>query len=340
MNAKRPLIGISIGDPAGIGPEITARALSLEATYEVCRPLAVGDASVMADAVRIAGLALQVRAVASPAEGQYQPGAMDVLDMANVDLERLQYGRISAECGRAAFEYVKKVIELALAREIDGTVTGPIHKEALNTAGFHYAGHTEIYADLTQTRDYTMMLADGPFRVVHVSTHVSLREACDRVRMPRVLRVIQLADAALRRMGMARPRIAVAGLNPHCGEGGLFGHEDAGEIAPAVEEARRQGLDVEGPIPADTVFPKMRGGQYDVVVAMYHDQGHIPTKLSAFQYDDTTRSWNAVSGVNVTLGLPIIRVSVDHGVAFDRAGQGRANPQSLIQAIHLAAQMA
>ena len=232
------------------------------------------------------------------------------------------------------------MIELALSGDIDATVTGPIHKEALNATGYHYAGHTEIYADLTHTKDYAMMLADGGFRVAHVSTHVSLRDAIDRVRKERIVKVIQLSDATLKKLGVEKPRIAVAGLNPHAGEGGMFGREEIDHILPAVEEAIALGINADGPIPPDTVFSKMRGGQYDIVVVMYHDQGHIPTKLSGFQYDEKTGTWGAMSGVNMTLGLPIIRTSVDHGVAFGKAGEGRANPESLIQAIQMAAKLA
>ncbi|MFO7708353.1 MAG: 4-hydroxythreonine-4-phosphate dehydrogenase PdxA, partial [Desulfobacterales bacterium] len=248
--------------------------------------------------------------------------------------------QVTAEQGRASFEYVAKVIELAMAGEIDATVTGPINKAAINAGGFHYAGHTEIYAELTRTRDYSMMLAEGSFRVAHVSTHVSLKTACERVKKERVLTVIRLAHEALRQLGIRSPRIAVAGLNPHCGEGGLFGDEDDREIAPAVEAARSAGMLAEGPLPADTVFSKMRGGMYDLVVVMYHDQGHIPTKLIGFEYDDATGTWGQMAGVNITLGLPIIRVSVDHGTAFGKAGEGRANPQSMIAAVKLAARLA
>lgn len=340
MNEERPLLGISVGDPAGVGPEITAKALADPEIYGICRPLVVSDIQVMLDAVRIAKVPLVLNGISSPADGLYQAGALDVLDMKNVDNDNLVYGEISTDAGKASFEYVQKVIELALAGDIDATITGPIHKEAINAAGFHYAGHTEIYADLTQTDDYTMMLADGDFRVVHISTHVSLREAVERVKKDRILRVIRLAHDGLKSMGMANPRIAVAGLNPHCGEGGLFGTEDDEEIVPAVEEARSQGILAEGPIPGDTVFSKMKGGQYDLVVAMYHDQGHIPMKFAGFQYDEQTKSWLSMSGVNITLGLPIIRSSVDHGVAFDRAGQGTANPESMIQAIKMGVELA
>ena len=198
---------------------------------------------------------------------------------------------------------------------------------------------TTHYGDKTETTDFAMMLADNNFRVTHVSTHVSLRQACDRVKKERVLKVIQLTDLTLKKLNIENPRIAVAGLNPHCGEGGLFGDEDEAEITPAVEAARAIGILAEGPLPADTVFSKMKGGMYDVVVVMYHDQGHIPAKLVGFQFDSKTDTWGQMAGVNVTIGLPIIRTSVDHGTAFDKAGEGRANPQSMVEAIKLAAQL-
>jgi 4-hydroxythreonine-4-phosphate dehydrogenase len=338
--SELPIIGISMGDPAGIGPEICAKALALEEIYAIGRPIVVGDAGVMADAVRFCGLKLAVAARAQVAAAEFRRGTIDVFDLNNLPLAQLRHKQVTAAQGRASFEYVAKVIELAMAGAVDATVTGPINKAAINAGGFHYAGHTEIYAELTRTRDYSMMLAEGDFRVAHVSTHVSLRTACERVTTARVLTVIRLAHAALRQLGIAAPRIAVAGLNPHCGEGGLFGDEDDREIAPAVAAARAEGIAAEGPMPADTVFSKMRGGMFDLVVVMYHDQGHIPTKLMGFQYDDKTGSWGQMAGVNVTLGLPIIRVSVDHGTAFGKAGEGRANPQSMIEAIRLAARLA
>jgi 4-hydroxythreonine-4-phosphate dehydrogenase len=340
MNKDRLFVGISVGDPAGIGPEITAKALASQEIYEICRPLVVAEAEMMGDAIRFSKLDLKIHSVFSPKEGLYQYGAIDLLDLKNIDAKSIRHKTISADYGRASFEYVKKVIALALAKEIDATVTGPISKEALNIAGFHYSGHTEIYADLTRTRDYAMMLVHDHFRVIHVSTHVSLREACDRVKKDRIHRVINLGYDAVTRLGIQSPRIAVAGLNPHAGESGMFGREEIEEIEPAIHQAQREGLKVEGPIPPDTVFSKMQGGQYDLVVVMYHDQGHIPTKLIGFQYDDKTKTWGSMSGVNITCGLPIIRVSVDHGTAFGKAGEGRANPQSMIQAIKIAAQLA
>ncbi len=337
--SQRPLLGITMGDPGGIGPEICVKALARDDIYRICRPLIIGDAQILRNAADFCDGPGDIRACRRPAEGRYAHGGIDVLDLANLPLARLRHKTVTAEQGRASFEYVKTVIELALAGDLDGTVTGPINKEAINAAGFHYAGHTEIYAELTGTRDYAMMLADKSFRVVHVSTHVSLREACDRVKKRRVETVIDLTHDALQRLGIAAPVIAVAGLNPHCGEGGMFGHEDDREIAPAVEAAAERGLRVEGPVPADTVFSKMLGGMYDAVVVMYHDQGHIPAKLVGFRYNDRTGAWENMAGVNVTLGLPIVRTSVDHGTAFGKAGEGRANPQSMIEAIRLAAQL-
>lgn len=339
-NVKRPILGISVGDPAGIGPEITAKALNEPHVYEICKPLAVCDLEVMKEAVKFSGLNLRTNAVSSPAEGKYELGTIDVLDMKNVDMIQLKYKTVAAMTGKASYEYIEKVIQLALAGEIDATITGPIHKEAINAAGIHEAGHTEIYARLTGTKDYAMMLAEGDFRVVHVSTHVSLQEAINRTKKERIIKVIDLADEALKRMGIENPRIAVAGLNPHAGEGGMFGREEIDEIIPAMEEAKAAGKNVDGPIPPDTVFSKMNGGQYDIVVVMYHDQGHIPTKLAGFNYDRTTNTWLSMSGVNITLGLPIIRSSVDHGVAFGKAGEGRANPESMLQAIEMGVKMA
>ena len=329
-----------MGDPGGIGPEICAKALSLEKTYQACRPLVVGDAAVMQNALDFCGLKLKLNPVKDPGQGLYQHGAIDVLDLANLPLEKLKHKTVTPEQGEACFQYIVKAIDLAMKGEVDGTVTAPINKAALNAAGRHFAGHTEIYAHYTKTKDYAMMLADDGFRVAHVSTHVSLRDACDRVKKDRVLRVIQLTDQALHKMGIAEPRVGVAGLNPHCGEDGLFGNEDDLEVAPAVAEALKQGIKAEGPIPADTVFSKMRGGMYDAVVVMYHDQGHIPTKLVGFNYDEKTKTWGNLAGVNLTLGLPIVRTSVDHGTAFGKAGEGRANPQSLIDAIDMAALLA
>jgi 4-hydroxythreonine-4-phosphate dehydrogenase len=235
---------------------------------------------------------------------------------------------------------VVKAIELALAKKVDGTVTGPINKEAINLAGHHYSGHTEIFGDYTDTKNYAMLLSGGSIKVIHVTTHCSMREACDRIKRDRVLSVIKLADEGLSLMGHKKPKIGVAGLNAHASENGLFGWEEEREIAPAIEDARTLGIDAEGPVPPDTVFVKCQAGQYDVVVAMYHDQGHIPLKLAGFKLDMATNRYSSMSGVNLTIGLPIIRTSVDHGTAFGKAGEGRANEESLVDAVEIAIVMA
>lgn len=338
---NRKIIGITMGDPASIGPEITVKALADQSIYEACRPIVVGDACVLEAALKIVGHEeITVRAVKDVRDAVFTHGTIDVLDMGLVSMDQLVRGQVSAMCGDAAFRYVKKVIELAMDGQVDATVTNAFNKEAVNLAGHHYSGHTEIYADLTGTKNYTMMLAHENMRVVHVSTHVSLREACDRVKKQRVLDVIRIGDRACREMGIENPRIAVAGLNPHSGEHGLFGQEEIQEIIPAIEAARAEGIQAEGPVPPDTVFSKARGGWYDIVVAMYHDQGHIPLKVVGFVYNQEKQAWDAVAGVNITLGLPIIRVSVDHGTAFDQAGTGTASELSLKNSLEYAVMFA
>jgi len=336
----RPVIAVTMGDPAGIGAEIAVKALADPRLYDICKPFVIGDLKMIKDALGFTGINVTQRRITKPKEGVFRPGIINVVDLDNIDMEEHTYGKVSAAAGRAAFDYIRTGIELAMAGEADAVVTGPIHKESLNRAGYKYSGHTEIFADLTGTRDYAMMLVDQGMRVVHVTTHVSLRKACDLIKRDRVLIVIRLANDAALRLGVANPRIGVAGLNPHSGEEGLFGTEEIEEIRPAIEAARAEGINAEGPVPPDTLFAKARGGQYDIVVAMYHDQGHIPLKTVSFALDEKTGKWLSVSGVNTTLGLPIIRTSVDHGVAFGKAGKGTANPESLVQAIHMAVQLA
>ena len=337
--SKKPILGITMGDPASIGPEITVKALSDPAIYEKCSPIIIGDAAVMEAAVGIVGKDVKINAVSDVKEAKFEFGTIDVYDMKLVDMDKLERGVVSAMAGNAAFQYVKKVIELAMNHEVDATVTNALNKEAMNLAGHHYSGHTEIYAEYTGTKKYTMMLAHENLRVVHVSTHVSLREACDRVKKDRVLEVIRIADQACKELGIKEPKIGVAGLNPHSGENGMFGREEIEEITPAIEAAKGEGIIVDGPVPPDTVFSKARGGWYDIVVAMYHDQGHIPLKVVGFVYNHAEQKWDAVAGVNITLGLPIIRASVDHGTAFDQAGKGVANELSLINAMDYAIRM-
>lgn len=337
----KPLIGITMGDPASIGAELCVKAFMRDEVHEACRPIVIGDAAIIERAMRVPGLGkLEICRVRDVSQAVFQKGVISVLDMELCTPENAPLGRISAPAGDAAFQYVKKVIALAMDGSIDATVTNALNKEAMNLAGHHYAGHTEIYADFTNTRNYTMMLAYENLKVVHVSTHVSLRDACDAVRYERVLSVIRIAHEACLALGISHPRIGVAGLNPHCGEGGLFGREEIEQISPAVRKAQDEGICAEGPIPPDTVFSKARGGLYDIVVAMYHDQGHIPLKLLGFVMDEKTRRWQSVQGVNITLGLPIIRASVDHGTAFDQAGLGTASEESLVNAIRYAVLMA
>ena len=325
----RPLIAITMGDPAGIGAEVSLKALLDPAVYTICRPLLVGTLGVLAQIRDVLQSAQHLQAVRSPAEGRYTLGTVDVLDLANEHPGPFLLGVAAKENGAAAVAYVERAIALALAGEVDAIATAPLNKEAMRAAGFPYDGHTELLAVKTGTKVYTMMLASGDFRVFHVSTHVSLRGAIERAKKARVLQVIELAYREIQRMGVAEPRLAVAGLNPHAGEHGLFGDEEIHEIGPAVEEVQARGWDVSGPISPDTVFARAKRGDFDGVVAMYHDQGHIPFKMTEFEL-----------GVNVTVGLPIIRTSVDHGTAYDIAGKGVADPKNMVQAIVLAAEMA
>jgi 4-hydroxythreonine-4-phosphate dehydrogenase len=336
---KSPLLGVTMGDPAGVGPEIIVRAAAEPAVRRASRPVVIGDASVMGAALALVGSPLTVHAVRRVADCGWADGTLEVLDLANVDMATLPRAAVSPAAGRAAYEYIARAVALARAKEIDGIVTAPVNKEALAAAGVRHSGHTEILAELTDTRDFAMLLMGRELRVIHVTTHVALRRVPELVTRERVLRVIRLAGRAMDGLGRPRARIAVAGLNPHAGEDGLFGDEEKTVIGPAIEAARAEGLTVFGPLPADTLFSRARGGEFDIVVAMYHDQGHIPVKTLGFQYDDASRRWTGLSGVNVTVGLPFLRVSVDHGTAFDRAWKGTANPESMIEAIDVAVRM-
>ena len=337
---QKPIVGISIGDPAGIGPEICASAVLNPAVLAVARPVIVGDASVVDRARAYVGATAPVRAIANVADARFDGATINVFDLKNVRVDELTLGAVSAMAGNAAFEAVRKVIDLGNEKRIDACVTAPIHKEALSLAGHKYPGHTEIFAKFTGTTDFTMMLAAGDFRVVHVSTHVSLRQACDAVTKDRVLAVIKLGHDACVKLGIADPLVGVAGLNPHASDGGLFGSEEREHIIPAIAAARALGMRVEGPVAPDTFYAKAVSGAFGVCVAMYHDQGHIPVKICGFKYDAKSSRWTSVEGINVSLGLPIIRVSVDHGTAFDQAGKGTASDKSLIEAIEYAARLA
>jgi 4-phospho-D-threonate 3-dehydrogenase / 4-phospho-D-erythronate 3-dehydrogenase len=324
----KPILGITMGDPAGIGPEVVTKALAHPEIRENCRPVVIGDARAIEKALVLTGVPLHLHTVTDPQECG-RSDCIDVIDLANIPAD-LPIGRVDAQAGKAAYEYVARAVAYAMNGTIRAIVTAPLNKEALNLAGYHFPGHTEILAHLSGVQHYSMMLVGPALRVIHVTTHVSLRHACDLIRKERVLRVIRLADSALRQMGIVEPRIGVAGLNPHAGENGLLGEEDAAEIEPAIQEARTSGLAVTGPLPADTIFHRaVSRGEFDIVVVMYHDQGHIPLKTLDFE-----------GGVNVTVGLPFIRTSVDHGTAFDIAGKGLADSRSMREALLLAARMA
>jgi 4-hydroxythreonine-4-phosphate dehydrogenase len=322
-----------------VGPEIIARAAAEPAVRRDSRPVVIGAASTMRAALGLVGSLLTLHAVARVADCRWADGTLEVLDLANVDMDSLPRGAVSAAAGKAAYEYIERAVSLAQAREIHGIVTAPINKEALAAAGVQHSGHTEILARLSGTRDFAMLLMGRELRVIHVTTHVALRQVPDLVTSERVLKTLRLAQQTMVGLGRRHARIAVAGLNPHAGEDGLFGDEEKRSIVPAIEAARAEGMTVVGPLPADTLFSRARGGEFDIVVAMYHDQGHIPVKTLGFNYDEGSKRWTGLSGVNVTVGLPFLRVSVDHGTAFDRAWKGIANPESMIEAIDVAVRM-
>jgi 4-hydroxythreonine-4-phosphate dehydrogenase len=324
-----PAVGLTMGDPAGIGPELIVKALGEGGGVEAyCRPVVIGDARRLARAAELCSLPVEVASVAS-ADERVPSGAVACLDLANVPPE-LPFGRLDAAAGQAAYEYVRRAVELAADGAIDAICTLPLNKKALHAAGHPYPGHTELLAELTGTREVSMMLDTGSFRVSHVTTHVGLLDAIELIEPGLVYRTIVRTHDALRRSGLERPAIAVCGINPHAGENGLFGRgEEEVKIAPAVAQARSDGIDALGPLPGDTVFFRAQRGDFDAVVAMYHDQGHGPVKVLGID-----------RGVNITIGLPVVRTSVDHGTAFDIAGTGRADVGSLLSALRAAAALA
>ncbi|MCC6175785.1 MAG: 4-hydroxythreonine-4-phosphate dehydrogenase PdxA [Chloroflexi bacterium] len=325
-----PILGITMGDAAGVGPEVIAMALGRAEVRARARSVVLGDASVMEEAAKIVGSTLPVRAIDSIDGAALDDDAIWVLDFTNRPARTLTRGQVEPANGKAAFEYIERAVRLALDNTIDAIVTAPLNKESLNLAGFPYPGHTEALARLcgVSDDDITMLLASPRLRVSHVSTHCSMLQAVAAVTTDRVTRVARLTAEAVAPLVTRPPKIALAGINPHAGEHGLFGNEDEREIRPAAAQLQAQGIDAYGPVPPDSVFLRALNGDFDAVVAMYHDQGHIPSKLTGFH--DT---------VNITLGLPIIRTSVDHGTAFDIAGTGRANPDNMAVAIDLAAGM-
>lgn len=332
-------LAITMGDPAGIGPEIIVKAclkLKDRLASGDLRLVVIGSNPALLEARRALGVEIDIPEVSEDDASWPNLACLQ----AGPEGEPIRPGVLSADAGRFAYLAVERGVRLAQAGRIGGIVTAPLNKEALNKAGYHYAGHTEMLAELTGSRGSVMMLAHGGMRVSHLTTHVALKDVPARLTPQRLRYVIERTDEALAALGLGRKRIAIAALNPHAGEGGLFGTEDDDVSVPTIAAAVADGFDVVGPVPGDTVFVKLRAGQYDAVVAMYHDQGHVPVKLLGFNVNPETGTWDALSGVNITLGLPIVRTSVDHGTAFDIAGKGIANELSLIEAIDYAEHLA
>lgn len=329
MYMEKPIIAVTMGDPAGIGPEIVAKSIADKATFDVARCIVIGDKKVMEKAIEIVGADLKVNVVDSPADGDYSYGVLNMIDLDNIDMSRFEYGKINAMCGQAAFDYIKKSIEITMDKQADAVATTPINKESLHAAEVDFIGHTEIFGALTGTADPLTMFETNGLRVFFLTRHKSLRDMLDDIKKDRIIDYVERCTEALRRLGVKEGTMAVAGLNPHSGEHGLFGWEEVKEIAPAVEELKERGFNVAGPVPADSVFHQAAQGRFNSVLSLYHDQGHIATKTLDF---DRT--------ISITNGMPILRTSVDHGTAFDIAGKGIAGAVSMEEAIRLAAKYA
>ncbi len=326
---KRPLIAVPIGDPAGVGPEIVAKSVASEQVFEAADCIIIGDKTVMENAVKIAGEGLSVNVVKEPSEGDFRKGILNLIDLGNVDLAEFEFGKVNGMCGKAAYEYIAKSIELANEGKVDAVATTPINKESLRAGGINFIGHTEIFGALTGTEDPLTMFETNGMRVFFLTRHVSLREMLDMITKERIKDYVKRCMEALKKLGVKDGTMAIAGLNPHSGEHGLFGWEEVNEITPAVEELKAEGYDVAGPIGADSVFHQAALGRYNSVLSLYHDQGHIATKTLDFE-----------KTIAITNGMPILRTSVDHGTAFDIAGKGIVSAVSMIEAILLAAKYA
>jgi 4-phospho-D-threonate 3-dehydrogenase / 4-phospho-D-erythronate 3-dehydrogenase len=324
-NEKRPVIAITMGDAAGIGPEVVAKALLSEEIYDICRPLVIGESAAMQKALDLVKGQAVLHPVNAAGDAGGRLGTIDIIDLHNLTEKEVIVGRICKACGQAAVEFILKAAELAMNKEVSALVTAPINKEATRLAGCGELGHLELLARYTHSTDYATMLTSGPLRVVHLTTHYSLKEALTFVTKARILASLNLTHGSFQKWGIPSPRIAVAALNPHGGEGGILGREEIEEIFPAVQSAREAGIDARGPYPADSIFNRAINREFDVVIAMYHDQGHIPIKVYGFE-----------KSVSVALGLPFIRTSVDHGTAFDIAGKGIAEAESMKEAIKAA----
>lgn len=326
---NREIIAIPMGDAAGIGPEIAMKALKNEEIYNLCKPLIIGDFKVLEKANSIVHGGLKINLVTKPSEGKYEFGTVDLIDLANINIEELVYGEVSAQCGKAAFEYIEKAVELAMNNEVSALATTPINKESLKAAKVPYIGHTEMLEDLAKTADPLTMFQVNGMRIFFLTRHLSLKDAISTMTKERVYDYLVRCDMAMQRLGVENRKFAVAGLNPHSGEGGLFGMEEVNEITPGIDLAKEYGIDVTGPVPADSVFFQALQGKYDAVLSLYHDQGHIAAKMTDFHRT-----------VSLTNGLPFLRTSVDHGTAFDIAGKNIAESISMEECLKVAAQYA
>lgn len=326
---SKPIIAVPLGDPAGVGPEIVAKSLSDSMPCDLANVVVVGDLGIMQKAIKITDSNLAIHIVKDPAEGKYEAGILNLIDLSNIDLEKFSYGKVSAMCGQAAYDYIEKSIKLANEGKVDAVATTPINKEALKAAKIPFIGHTEIFGALTNTEDPLTMFEVRDMRVFFLTRHVSLRQACDMITKERIIDYVKRCNAVLKTLGVEDGTMAIAGLNPHSGEHGLFGSEEVDQVFPAVEELQKSGYDVVGPIGADSVFHLALQGRYNSVLSLYHDQGHIATKTLDFERT-----------IAITGGMPILRTSVDHGTAFDIAGKNLASAVSMIEAIRLAAKYA
>jgi len=326
---ERPLIAVPIGDPAGIGPEIVVKSMADATVYNVSKPIVVGDYEVVKAACAFSGLTLNINVITDVSEGKYTLGTIDLIDLKNIDMSKFEMGKESGMCGKAAYEYIAKCIELAMAKKVHAVATSTINKKSLKKGNVPFIGHTEIFAELTKSHDPLTMFEVKGLRVFFLSRHVSLKKACEMVTKERLLDYIARCIKELKKLGMENPLLAVAGLNPHSGEEGLFGTEEVDAVTPAVKEAQASGYRVVGPIGADSVFHLALIGKYDAVLSLYHDQGHIATKTLDFERT-----------ISITAGMPFLRTSVDHGTAFDIAGKGEASAVSMIEAILLASKYA
>lgn len=326
---KKPLIAVPIGDPAGVGPEIVAKSVASEEVFEAADCVIVGDKTIIENAIKIVGVDLTVHVISEAEEGDYRKGILNLIDLGNVDMAKFEFGKVNGMCGKAAYEYIAKCIELANEGKVDAVATTPINKESLRAGGINYIGHTEIFGALTETEDPLTMFETNGMRVFFLTRHVSLREMLDMITKDRIIDYVKRCMKALEKLGVTDGTMAIAGLNPHSGEHGLFGWEEVNEIMPAIEKLQAEGYKVVGPIGADSVFHQAAQGRYNSVLSLYHDQGHIATKTLDFE-----------KTIAITNGMPILRTSVDHGTAFDIAGKGIVSAVSMIEAILLAAKYA